>query len=269
MTRGASLAEPHPLAAAARIDKIVFPRNRKIATIDDDQDNGRPGQRHEREDDGSPSRPASPLCPASRAPTVQSLMAAFARRLAIGGTRVAGVTQLRIQDPSTGRSRIALREVGGDALYAISQDLGPGSVACNLDSSELAQACAAIERAASSARSRRDQQVQQAGGRARRLGRRLSRGDRRQGSGRNGGLASLSRRVARVRRPARGIPGAERRSARPLVAAVLRRRQSAPDGREDDHAEIDRRDRAARPRRRGRPPAGGGRNRALAQRLCR
>lgn len=81
---------------------------------------------------------------------VQSLMAAFARRLAIGGTRVAGVTQLRIQDPATGRSRIALREVGGDALYAISQDLGPGSVACNLDSSELAQACAAIERAAAS-----------------------------------------------------------------------------------------------------------------------
>jgi hypothetical protein len=79
---------------------------------------------------------------------VQSLMAAFARRLTAGGARVAGVTQTRIHDAATGRSRIALREIGGDALYAISQDLGPGSVACNLDSGELAQACAAIERAA-------------------------------------------------------------------------------------------------------------------------
>ncbi|MBY6240199.1 DUF2478 domain-containing protein [Methylosinus sp. Sm6] len=79
---------------------------------------------------------------------IQSLMAHFARRLGEQGARVAGVTQTRIVDPATGRSRIALRDVGNGALAAISQDLGPGSVACNLDSGELAQACAAIERAA-------------------------------------------------------------------------------------------------------------------------
>jgi hypothetical protein len=79
---------------------------------------------------------------------IQALMARFARRLADSGARVAGVTQTRIVDPATSRSRIALRDVGSGALAAISQDLGPGSVACNLDSGELAQACAAIERAA-------------------------------------------------------------------------------------------------------------------------
>jgi hypothetical protein len=79
---------------------------------------------------------------------IQSLMARFARRLADAGMRVAGVTQTRSVDPVTGRSRIALRDLGTGALAAISQDLGPGSVACNLDSGELAQACAAIEQAA-------------------------------------------------------------------------------------------------------------------------
>jgi hypothetical protein len=79
---------------------------------------------------------------------IQSLMATFACRLAVSGARVAGVTQTRAPDAATGRARIALRDVRSGALYAISQDLGPGSVACNLDSGELAQACAAIERAA-------------------------------------------------------------------------------------------------------------------------
>ena len=76
----------------------------------------------------------------------QALIADFARRLSESGARVAGVTQARIIDEATGRSRIVLRDVTDGALYAISQDLGAGSVACNLDSSELALACAAIER---------------------------------------------------------------------------------------------------------------------------
>ncbi|MBG0811577.1 DUF2478 domain-containing protein [Methylosinus sp. H3A] len=76
----------------------------------------------------------------------QALIADFARRLAESGARVAGVTQARVLDEATGRSRIVLRDVADGALYAISQDLGAGSVACNLDSSELALACAAIER---------------------------------------------------------------------------------------------------------------------------
>jgi hypothetical protein len=78
---------------------------------------------------------------------VQELMAGFARRLADSGARVAGVTQARTVDTATGRKAIVLRDVRDGRLYSISQDLGSGSVACNLDSSELALACGSIETA--------------------------------------------------------------------------------------------------------------------------
>jgi hypothetical protein len=86
--------------------------------------------------------------PAQDSVLVQDLMRRFARRLLDGGVRVGGVTQTR--DEGSGRGRIVLRDVQSGADYPISQDLGPGSVACNLDSSELALACAAVERAARS-----------------------------------------------------------------------------------------------------------------------
>jgi hypothetical protein len=79
---------------------------------------------------------------------VQALLESFGYELAARGVRVAGVTQTRIPDETTGRKKIALRDVATGALYPISQDLGPGSVACNLDTGELARACAAIEQAA-------------------------------------------------------------------------------------------------------------------------
>jgi nucleoside-triphosphatase THEP1 len=85
--------------------------------------------------------------PAEDSVRVQSLMQAFAEELIQRGVRVGGVTQTRVADAS-GRSGIMLRDVATAALYPISQDLGPGSVACNLDTGELALACAAIERAA-------------------------------------------------------------------------------------------------------------------------
>lgn len=85
--------------------------------------------------------------PAEDSAHVQSLMQNFAEELIQSGARVGGVTQTRIAD-SSGRSRIVLRDVVTGAFYPISQDLGPGSVACNLDSGELALACAAIEHAA-------------------------------------------------------------------------------------------------------------------------
>lgn len=98
-----------------------------------------------------PPRPATRIAalPGEPSAEVQELLADFARRLAAAGARVAGVTQTRVADRATGRSRIVLRDVWNGALYAISQDLGPGSVACNLDTSELAQACASIEKALS------------------------------------------------------------------------------------------------------------------------
>ena len=80
---------------------------------------------------------------------VQALMEAFARGLAREGFSVAGVVQTRVTEQE-GRRRVVLRDLESDALYPISQDLGPGSVACKLDSGELAQACAGIERAARS-----------------------------------------------------------------------------------------------------------------------
>ena len=82
--------------------------------------------------------------PAEDSARVQSLMQAFAEELMQSGVRVGGVTQTRV----AGRSGIMLRDVATGDFYSISQDLGPGSVACNLDTSELALACAAIERAA-------------------------------------------------------------------------------------------------------------------------
>jgi hypothetical protein len=93
--------------------------------------------------------PPTPIAalPAQDSENVQALMRSFAQELARGGLRVAGLTQMRGPDAS-GRSRIFLRDVANGADYVISQDLGPGSVACNLDTGELAMACAAVERAA-------------------------------------------------------------------------------------------------------------------------
>lgn len=93
--------------------------------------------------------PPTPIAalPAQESEKVQSLMRAFALELAATGLRVAGVTQMRGAD-SAGRSRIFLRDLASDSEFLISQDLGPGSVACNLDAGELALACAAVERAA-------------------------------------------------------------------------------------------------------------------------
>ncbi|WP_442753710.1 DUF2478 domain-containing protein [Methylocystis sp. JAN1] len=93
-----------------------------------------------------PSTPIAAL-PAQDSANVQALMRAFALELAQAGARVAGVTQMRGAD-AAGRSRIFLRDLASDAEYLISQDLGPGSVACNLDTGELAMACAAVERSA-------------------------------------------------------------------------------------------------------------------------
>jgi hypothetical protein len=94
-------------------------------------------------------RPQIPIAalPGEDSEMVQPLLERFAGELAARGLRVAGVTQMRIAGDAAGRKRIALRSISGGALYPISQDLGPGSVACNLDTGELAQACAMIERA--------------------------------------------------------------------------------------------------------------------------
>ena len=85
---------------------------------------------------------------AEEKPAAQTAMAAFAAELAAKGVKVAGVVQERVADPASGRSRVMLRDLSNGALYPISQDLGPGSTACNLDAGEIAKACGALETAA-------------------------------------------------------------------------------------------------------------------------
>jgi len=84
--------------------------------------------------------------PGADSALVQPLMEDFARRQASAGRRVAGVVQARL--PDGGKGAIVLRNIATGALYPISQDLGKGSVACNLDTDGLASACAAVEEAA-------------------------------------------------------------------------------------------------------------------------
>ncbi len=78
---------------------------------------------------------------------VQDLMRQFARLLAADTILVAGVTQDRVYTGAA-KPKIILRDINTLNTFALSQDLGPGSVACNLDSSELALACGAIEKSA-------------------------------------------------------------------------------------------------------------------------
>jgi hypothetical protein len=77
---------------------------------------------------------------------VQAMLADFAARLAGEGTRVAGVVEMTEAADGPVCGRVVLRDLASGAEFAISQDLGPGSVACNLDADGLAQACAAVER---------------------------------------------------------------------------------------------------------------------------
>ncbi len=96
----------------------------------------------------APPQPRIAAIRADASGTVQDLMEAFALDLHSQGFVVAGVIQTRILDQATGRRRIVLRDLQSGDHYPISQDLGPGSVACNLDAGELALACASVESAA-------------------------------------------------------------------------------------------------------------------------
>jgi hypothetical protein len=93
-------------------------------------------------------RPRIAALRADHSQSVQALMEAFASALQAQGYAVAGVAQTRVLDQNTGRNRVVLRDIASGQIFPISQDLGPGSVACNLDAGELALACACVERAA-------------------------------------------------------------------------------------------------------------------------
>jgi len=78
---------------------------------------------------------------------IQKLMAGFAANLTRGGFRVGGVVEVA-EAASTGAcGRLNLCDLATGERFSISQNLGPGSQACNLDGRGLTAACAAVERA--------------------------------------------------------------------------------------------------------------------------
>ncbi|GLH81429.1 hypothetical protein SSBR45G_63380 [Bradyrhizobium sp. SSBR45G] len=75
---------------------------------------------------------------------IQELLADFAVRLAGAGLRVSGVIESSA-DKAKPCKAMMLRSLDDDRLFSISQDLGPGSQACNLDPEGLVLACAAVQ----------------------------------------------------------------------------------------------------------------------------
>lgn len=76
---------------------------------------------------------------------VQPLLAEFAARRAREGVRVVGVVEEPC--PDGGECSLFLRDLATSLRIAISQNLGPGSTACNLDSGGLAAACGLVQTA--------------------------------------------------------------------------------------------------------------------------
>ena len=78
---------------------------------------------------------------------IQKLMADFAATLARSGLRVGGVVESGEAAPGGACGKLSLRDLSTGEQFAISQNLGPGSQACNLDGRGLTSACGAVERA--------------------------------------------------------------------------------------------------------------------------
>jgi nucleoside-triphosphatase THEP1 len=78
---------------------------------------------------------------------IQQLMAEFAAKLGQSGFRVGGVVEIAEVAPTGVCGQSRLRDLSTGEEFSISQNLGPGSEACNLDGRGLAAACAAVERA--------------------------------------------------------------------------------------------------------------------------
>ncbi len=84
---------------------------------------------------------------------IQKLLARFAERRIREGLRVAGVIEeLAVDANCSACETLVLREAAGNMIVPITQNLGSGSRACNIDTAGLAAACqsvlAGIERGA-------------------------------------------------------------------------------------------------------------------------
>ena len=82
--------------------------------------------------------------------TIQSVLAEFAARCQRRGFRVGGMVEIAGACGRGACGSLALKDLSSGATFSISQDLGPGSIACNLDTDGLSAACAAVERAIAS-----------------------------------------------------------------------------------------------------------------------
>ncbi|WBK01547.1 DUF2478 domain-containing protein [Methylocystis parvus] len=80
-------------------------------------------------------------------PLIQNTLYAFAQQLRDQGLRVAGVVEIS-RCAEEGRCKsLSVRDLSSGETYSISQKLGGGSEACNLDPNGLALACGMIEEA--------------------------------------------------------------------------------------------------------------------------
>ncbi|MTW14763.1 DUF2478 domain-containing protein [Rhodoplanes serenus] len=77
---------------------------------------------------------------------VQAVLASFAARRAAEGLRVVGLVEEAVCGNGT-CDGLFLRDLTDGRRVSISQDLGPGSTACNLDPGGLAAACALAQAA--------------------------------------------------------------------------------------------------------------------------
>ena len=78
--------------------------------------------------------------------TADNLLAEFARHLRRGGWRVRGVIQDHTPAENNAERQKILVDLDGDTRFVISQRLGQGSVACNLDPGGVAAASVVLRR---------------------------------------------------------------------------------------------------------------------------
>lgn len=76
----------------------------------------------------------------------QALLADFVRKRRSEGFRVAGLFEVPEKGEGGACGRLSVVDIATGTRIAISQDLGPGSTACNLDPGGIAEACAAAQR---------------------------------------------------------------------------------------------------------------------------
>ncbi|MEK4031722.1 DUF2478 domain-containing protein [Methylocystis sp. IM3] len=78
-------------------------------------------------------------------PLIQSTLLAFAQQLSRQGLRVAGVVEISSCGDEGRCKSLSVRDLASGDTYPITQKLGAGSEACNLDPGGLALACGVIE----------------------------------------------------------------------------------------------------------------------------